>query len=56
MRLLYLGGTNIGGKVRRDAVLVCLRQGHWRLALTVLFMPNGYELSKSELKRSRSDS
>lgn len=38
-------------RMRRDVVLVSLRQRRWRFALTALFMPVGYELTKSAARR-----
>lgn len=39
--------------LRRDVVLSCIRQGQWRMAVTVLVMPSGYVLEKQEAVSSK---
>ncbi len=54
MTRLLFAKLDVGKRIRRDAVLLCLRQRQWRLALTVLAMPAGYELQAARPRKAGS--
>lgn len=46
--LRLFSGSHPSSRVRRDVALRCFQSRHFRLGVTILFLPEGYSISKVE--------